>query len=117
VNPEGSFKVFREVRDLQVVDRDETNCGICDDVEFQGAPGQTLVAHALLLGTGAMYYRLPSWLARFTGFVFPAQLVRIPWDDVETVTSRIKLKHPASHYGLLRTDRSLARYLKWIPAL
>lgn len=117
MNPTGSLKLLREVRELQVVDRDGKNCGICDDLEFSGRPGEPLVLHALLIGSAAMLYRLPAWCSRLWKSAFPAHLIRIPWEEVETVTSRIKLKHPAAHYGLLRTDRRLAPYLKRIPAL
>jgi hypothetical protein len=114
---QGPLKVLRELRDLQVVDQHGQNCGICDDVEFEGAPGQPLILHSLLVGTAPMLDRLPVWLSHLGRLIVRAHTVRIPWEDVETVTSRIKLRRPAGHYGLLRTDRRLARYLKRIPAL
>jgi hypothetical protein len=117
MNLQGRVKVLSEMRDLQVVDQNGNNCGICDDVEFQGAPGRPLVLHGLLIGTAPLLYRLPFWFSRFVGLVVPSYIVRVPFEDVEIVTSRIKLKHPAAHYGLLRTDDHLARFFKWIPSL
>jgi hypothetical protein len=117
MNLEGSLKILRELRDLQIVDENDQNCGICDDVEFQGAPGSPLVLHGLLIGTAPVLYRLPSWVSYLLKPVIRANTVRVPWEDVEKVTSRIKLRRPAAHYGLLRTDRRLAQYLKWMPAL
>jgi sporulation protein YlmC with PRC-barrel domain len=117
MNPDGPLNILREVRDLQVVDRDGNNCGICDDVEFQGGPGEPLVIHGLLIGITALLHRLPPWISHVPGWIIPRHLVRVPWEDVENVTSRIKLKRPAGHYGLLRTDNRLAPYLKRIPSL
>jgi hypothetical protein len=37
-----SLKLVGEVRDLQIVDKHDQNCGICDDVEFEGGPGGAL---------------------------------------------------------------------------
>jgi hypothetical protein len=117
MNPSGPLKILREVRDLQVIDQDGINCGICDDVEFQGTPGKPLVLTSLLIGTTALLRRLPPWISCVLEWIIPHHVVRIPWEDVETVTSRIKLKRPAGHYGLLRTDSRLAPYLRWIPSL
>jgi sporulation protein YlmC with PRC-barrel domain len=117
MNPQGTFKVLREVRDLQVIDVDGCNCGICDDIEFKGKAGGTLEVHFLLIGSGALRQRLPDWLARPWERTFPGNVVRVPWRDVETVTSRIRLKKPASAYGLLHIDQTLGRYLARVPSL
>jgi sporulation protein YlmC with PRC-barrel domain len=117
MKPSGDLKLLREVRDLQVIDKDGGNCGICDDVEFEGAPGGPLVIRSLLIGPAALRRRLPDWLSKMLALVFTAHIVRVPWEDVETVTSRIKLKRSASHYGLTRCDDRIAPYLKWIPSL
>jgi hypothetical protein len=117
MNLSGPIKILREVRDLQVVDLDGKNCGICDDVEFQGEPGRPLVLYGLLIGTGPLLHRLPSSISFLLRLIISTKAVRVPWHDVETVTSRIKLKRPAAHYGLLSIDDRLTEYLKWIPAL
>ena len=112
-----SLKLVGEVRDLQIVDRHDQNCGICDDVEFEGGPGGRLTVKALLVGPGAMQPRLPRWLARMMGRFLGRRLTRIPWADVESITGRIVLKTTADHYHLHDIDRRLARYLAKIPAL
>jgi sporulation protein YlmC with PRC-barrel domain len=115
--PEGKFNILREVRDLQVIDRDGLNCGICDDIEFKEASRGGLDVHCLLIGPGALRKRLPAWWGFSRGGVFPSRIVRVPWSDIETITSRIRLKTPASNYGLLDTDEALRPYLMRIPAL
>jgi sporulation protein YlmC with PRC-barrel domain len=117
VTPQGALKVFREVRDLQVIDRDGRNCGICDDVEFEKKADGSLELRALLIGPGAIGRRLPRCFLGLFKRPSLKSIVRVPWDDVETVTSRIRLKKPASTYGLLDIDNVLSRYLASVPAL
>jgi len=112
-----SLKLVGEVRDLQIVDRQDQNCGICDDIEFEGGPGGALVMKALLVGPAAMEPRLPRWLAKIIGRFLSRRPTRIPWEDIESITSRIVLKTTADAYKLHDTDRKLARYLAKIPAI
>jgi sporulation protein YlmC with PRC-barrel domain len=116
MNPQGTIKLLREVRDLQVIDKDGRNCGICDDLEFTEASG-ALALESLLIGPGAMLGRFPRWLSHVWKTLGLNKFTRVPWQDVESVTSRIRLKKPASSYGLTRLDNSLARYLKRLPSL
>jgi hypothetical protein len=117
MNPQRTLNLLRGVRDLQIIDAEGRNCGICDDVEFEGGPGGALKVHALLIGADARRQRLPGWLSHILGRLFPASLVRVPWRDVETITGRIKLSRPAAHYGLLGTDERLAPYFRRVPSL
>lgn len=112
-----SLKLLSEVRDLQVVDKDGRNCGICDDILFQGHPGESLEIRALLIGPGALQRRLPYWAAWLVRNVSGERVVAIPWEDIETITSRIQLSKSAGTYGLHRADNRIAPYLKRIPAL
>lgn len=112
-----SLKLAGEVRDLQIVDSRNQNCGICDDIEFEGGPGGALTIKALLVGPGAMQPRLPRWLAAIAARFFGRRLTRIPWQQVESITSRIVLKTTADRYHLHAVDRKLARYFPKIPAL
>jgi hypothetical protein len=112
-----SLKLVGEVRDLQIVDKHDHNCGICDDVEFEGGASGPLRITALLVGPGAIQPRLPRWLAAICGRVLGSRLTRIPWEDVESVTSRITLRTSADHYGLHAIDRRLCQALAKFPAL
>jgi sporulation protein YlmC with PRC-barrel domain len=110
-----NLNLLRDVRDLQVVDSDGRHCGICDDIEFDTHASRAAV-HALLIGPDAIRRRMPKWLAGLSQ-AWQGRLTRIPWQDVESVTSVIRLKRSASSYGLLRMDARLAAYMRWIPAL
>jgi hypothetical protein len=115
--PNGTINLLREVRDLQVVDKDGRNCGICDDIEFTGKAGGTLAVRCLLIGPDAMRRRLPWWLSHLLEKFTRGSVTRVPWQDVETVTSRIRLKTSASTYGLLHIDHVLGKYLSRVPSL
>jgi hypothetical protein len=108
---------MREVRDLQIVDKDMHNCGICDDVEFEAGADGGMAVKALLVGPGAMQARLPRWLARVMGRICGSRITRIPWQDVESISGRIILKTGANAYRLHAIDHKLARYLAKQPAL
>lgn len=111
------LKLLSEVRDLQIVDRDGRYCGVCDDLELDRAPGGALTVHTLLVGPGVMARRLPGWAAYFLRRIAGKRVTRIPWDDVETINSRIILKTGADIYNLHAIDHRLARWLVRIPAL
>lgn len=110
-----AIKVFAELRDLEIFDSEGELCGVADDVEFAGRPGEPLRIKTLLTGPGAFHPRLPrplGWLmARLTG----DRITRVPWEAVEHVTSRITLNRTAESLGLAATDRRLAPLLKKIP--
>ena len=109
------LKALSEVRDLQIVDVDGRNCGICDDIEFEGGPGERLRVRALLVGPGAYTRRLPGWASKFTTFVAGRSVVRVPWEVVERVTGRIFLSVTAESVGLRRTEDRLVKLLKRAP--
>jgi sporulation protein YlmC with PRC-barrel domain len=115
VSPNGAIKVLSELRDLQVFDSEDHLCGVCDDVEFDGAPGRPLKVKALLIGPGAWKGRLPQpvfWLVRR---VAGEGVVEVPWAAVAHVTSRILLNRRAEALGLDRQDRRLRPLLKKVP--
>jgi sporulation protein YlmC with PRC-barrel domain len=107
--------VLSELRDLQIVDVDGRNCGICDDIEFEGGPGEPLRVRALLVGPGAYSRRLPSWAARLVAAVAGRSMVRVPWGAVEKITGRIYLSVTAESVGLRRTEDRLIKLLKQAP--
>ena len=109
------LKLLSEVRDLQIVDKDGRNCGICDDIELDGAPGEALTIGALLVGPGAYARRLPTWVHRLIGHVAGSGIVRVPWDAVEKISGRIHLSVSAETVGLRRTEGRLINRLKQVP--
>jgi hypothetical protein len=115
VKPGETLKLAREVRDLQIVDADDRRCGMVDDLELEGEPGGALAIRSLLTGPGALTHRLPGWARWLLLVTAGTRLHRIPWSEVEEVTLVVKLKKPASAYGLLRVERRLSRALARLP--
>jgi hypothetical protein len=115
VSPDGAIKVLSELRDLQIFDCQDALCGICDDVEFEGAPGGPTAVKALLVGPGAYRGRLPSPLAWLVRRIAGEGIVRVPWAAVEHVTSRITLNRTAADLRLDRRDRALRPWLQKLP--
>jgi sporulation protein YlmC with PRC-barrel domain len=111
------IKVLAELRDLQIVDSEDQLCGIVDEVEFEGEPGKSLRVSALLVGPGAYRGRLPGWLAAIVRWIAGERIIRVPWQAVEHVTSRITLNRTAEDLGLNAVERRLAARFPKIPAL
>ena len=112
---EKALKLLSEVRDLQIVDCQGRNCGICDDIELSGAPGEALAVKALLVGPGAYSHRLP-WLAlMLLKPLIGTHLVRVPWEAVQNITSRIHLNESRRTLGLHRIEDKLEKHLRRIP--
>lgn len=115
MRPDGSIKVLSELRDLQIFDCERHLCGICDEVEFEGAPGKPLKVAALLVGPGGYRGRLPGFLQPIVRLLAGERVVRVPWSAVEHVTSHVTLNRTAEDLGLGREDRRLRPWLKRIP--
>lgn len=103
----GRLQLFAGVRDLQIVDCDGEYCGIVDDLELEGAPGGKLRVKALLVGPGAWAKRLPRWAAWLARLVAGDGIVRVPWKEVESVASLVRLRRSAAALGLGAADRRL----------
>lgn len=115
MKPTGRFNLAADVRDLQIVDKNDEGCGIVDDIEFEGAPGETLRIKALLVGPGTYGARLPGWLAWLMQKLAGKGLVRVPWDKVEAIGSVVRLAGTASELGLGRAERKARRALeRWV---
>ena len=111
MKPDGRLHLVADVRDLQIVDSEEENCGIVDDLEFEGAPGGELKLAAILVGPGTYHGRLPRWLAWLATKIAGKQIVRLPWSEVETIVSRVRLKRSARDLGLGAAERRAAAIL------
>jgi sporulation protein YlmC with PRC-barrel domain len=107
-----SIKVFSELRDLEVFDRGSHLCGIADDIEFDGEP---LRATAILVGPGAYRRRLPQPLRVLARLIAGDTFVRVPWESVEHVTSRITLNKTSADLGLRRADEKLRPLIEKVP--
>ena len=111
MKPDARLDLVADVRDLQIVDCDEENCGIVDDLELEGAPGGKLRVKAILVGPGAWRNRLPRWAAWLVRRIAGDKLTRIKWEEVEKITSVVQLRRSAAELGLGEADRRLAAML------
>lgn len=109
------LKVLSEIRDLQIVDKDGRNCGICDNVEFEGGPGEAVHVSALLVGPGAYSRCLPKWSATTITSMAGRSVVRVPWERVDKISGRIFLSVTGESVGLRRTEDRLIKLLKRAP--
>jgi hypothetical protein len=100
--------VYR-VLDDQLVDVDGRRCGRVDDLEFEGDLGEPPRLSAILSGSGVWHRRLPRPLrgsgARVFGSgVLGRDVIRVPWTQVEDITSVIRLRRKARELGLAQGD-------------
>jgi sporulation protein YlmC with PRC-barrel domain len=110
-----SLKLLSEVRDLQIVDREGRNCGICDDVELEGEAGARLRVAALLVGPGAYTRRLPRWVSRLVTPMVGRRVVRVPWNCIEKISGRIYLSVRGEAAGLRKIEDRLETIFRRIP--
>ena len=100
------------ILDHQLVDSDGVNCGKVDDLELTGLDGDSPEVAEIVVGGNAWRSRglLGRLAARLAG-----DAVHIPWSEVESVSSVVKLKRPASELRLGRGDRRWARVVGKVP--
>jgi hypothetical protein len=115
VKHDAPLKLLAEVRDLQIVDCEERNCGICDDIELEGEPGSPLRVAALLIGPGAYARRFPRWASQTITAIAGRRVVRVPWNCIEKISGRIYLSVTGEAVGLRKVEDRLEAAFKRIP--
>jgi len=119
MTPDRMDLVYR-ILDDQLVDVDGRRCGRVDDLEFDGGPGEQPRLSAILSGAGVWYRRMPRALRTAGARVFGTgvsgeDVIRVPWHQVDDITSAIRLKAKASELGLTQGDESAARFVRKFP--
>jgi hypothetical protein len=109
------LNLVEHVLDRALVDSNDMPCGAVDDLELSGKIGEPLHVTALLVGPGAWGPRLPRLFAWMAARIFGTHRVRVPWDEVETLAERVKLKSTAGSLGLGKLDRKAGRWLGRLP--
>ena len=112
MSPDGSLKLISQLLDLPLLDSEGAYCGIVDDVEFAGSSAEGFLIKAMLVGPGAYRGRLPDWAVRLIRFVAGDRIVRVAWEEADTVGAVVRLRRPGKELGLGKTEERLAR---WIP--
>jgi sporulation protein YlmC with PRC-barrel domain len=100
------------ILDHQLLDADGRNCGKVDDLEIAGLADGSPEVVEILVGANAWKTRgrLGRLAAKLTG-----NTVHVPWTEVESVSSVVKLKRPAAELRLNRGDERWAALLRWLP--
>jgi sporulation protein YlmC with PRC-barrel domain len=98
--------------DHQLVDSEGRNCGKVDDLEVAGLDGDSPEVVEILVGGNAWRGRglLGRLAARFSG-----NAVHVPWREVGSVSSVVKLRRPAAELRLGRGDERWARFVGKLP--
>jgi sporulation protein YlmC with PRC-barrel domain len=100
--------------DHQLLDAEGRRCGKVDDIALEGGPGDDLEVVAILCGPGVWRARA-GWIGRIAAWLGGGGRVRIPWEEVDSVDSHVKLRKRAEELGLGRGDDRLRPYIEKIP--
>jgi sporulation protein YlmC with PRC-barrel domain len=100
------------ILDHQLVDSDGRNCGKVDDLEIAGLDGDSPEVVEILVGGNAWRSRglLGRLAARLSG-----DAVHVPWSEVDSVTSVVRLRRPAAELRLNRGDDRWAGLVGKVP--
>ena len=101
-----------EILDHQLVDVEGRHCGKVDELELGSLDRGTPEVTKLIVGGNAWRSRgfLGRLAARFAG-----EAVHVPWSEVESLSSVVKLKGTASELRLGRGDDRWARLVAKLP--
>jgi hypothetical protein len=105
-----SLDLARDLLDHQLVDSEDKPCGKVDDIELT-YDGRKLRIAALLCGPGAVSRRLPRWGGAVWRWLAGAQVIRVPWSEVESVAAVVHLSKPARELGLERLENPARRVM------
>jgi sporulation protein YlmC with PRC-barrel domain len=99
--------------DHQLIDSEGRRCGKVDDLDLGSLREDPPRVRAILAG-------MPTWrnrgrLGRLAASLGGGRVVRIAWDDVESVDAAVHLKKTAHELGLARGEDRVRRFVAWIP--
>jgi len=100
------------ILDHQLVDSNGINCGKVDDLEVTGLDTGSPEVVEILVGGNA--WRTRGLLGRLASRL-AGDAVHVPWSEVESVSSVVKLKRPASELRLDRGDPRWSRLVGKVP--
>ena len=100
------------ILDHQLVDAEGRNCGKVDELELDGLDRGTPEVTEIVAGGNAWRTRglLGRLAARLAG-----DAVHVPWSEVESVSSVVKLKRTAAELRLNRGDERWSRLFTKLP--
>jgi sporulation protein YlmC with PRC-barrel domain len=103
------FDAVYRLLDADLIDHDGRRSGKVDDLELEGGPGEAVHLTALLSGRPLLAQRMPrpvrGLARRLLGApVWGSTAIRVPWAEVEDVTSVVRLRRKAAELGLGQGD-------------
>lgn len=117
MKPDGRIKLVSELLDLPLIDSEGRYCGVVDDVELDGRPGEALKFKALLVGPGAWRGRLPGWLFNMVKAVAGDRIIRVPIANLRRIDSIVHLTVTANALGLHVAENKVRRLIPRAGAL
>ena len=101
------FDLAGEVLDHSIVDANDYPCGKVDEIEIEGSLDEGFRVKALLVGPGVWLQHMPNWLSnvRILRKLFGGNIVSVPWEQVQQITPKVKLRLSAAALGLGEADR------------
>jgi hypothetical protein len=102
------------ILDHQLIDREGRRCGKVDDLAIEGGPGEDAEIVGILAGPGAWHGRA-GLLGHVAAWIGGRRRVRVPWAEVGEVESHVRLRRPATEYGLGRGDDRVRPSIMRIP--
>ncbi len=100
------------ILDHQLVDRNGVNCGKVDDLEIAGLNSGSPEVVEIVVGGNA--WRTRGRLGRLAA-TLSGTAVHVPWSDVHSVTSVVRLERTAAELRLNRGDERWSRLISWLP--
>jgi sporulation protein YlmC with PRC-barrel domain len=109
----GEIDLALGILDHQLIDSEGRRCGKVDDLELEGIrEGRPRVA-AIVCGPGA--WRGRGRVGALVGPLVERTTVRVPWNEVASLDSAVRLKKTAAELRLARGDRRAARWIEKLP--
>jgi hypothetical protein len=109
----GELDLALGVLDHQLLDADGRRCGNVDDLELERLANGELRVAAILSGPGA--WRGRGWMGSLASRPAKLALVRVPWEEVESVDAAVRLRRRADELGLGRGDDRARRWVSRLP--
>jgi sporulation protein YlmC with PRC-barrel domain len=100
------------ILDHQLVDADGVNCGKVDELEVSGLDTDSPEIVEILVGGNA--WRSRGLLGRIAASL-AGNAVHVPWSEVDSVSSVVKLKRPAAELRLGGGDRRWSALVGRVP--
>jgi hypothetical protein len=101
------------ILDHQILDSEDFRCGKVDDLELKGLREGSPQVEAIVVGSPA--WRERGFIGRAAAALVRGRLVRVPWSEVSSVDSAVRLRKPARELGLRRADDRARPLVEWLP--